>query len=79
MVWILKWDTGACNVVKERVKRVKTPGAIKGELFLFYDTTLYYTIVLLQIVLMTHNGILAKRIIRIRLTKSYEEHDFWTS
>ena len=35
-------------------------------------------IVLLQIVLMTHNGILAKQIIRIRLTKSYEEHDFLT-
>jgi hypothetical protein len=27
---------------------------------------------------MTHNGILAKRIIRIRLTKSYEVYDFWT-
>lgn len=40
---INKGDVGACNVVKERVKRVKTPGAIKGELFLFYDTTLYYT------------------------------------
>ena len=36
-------DVGACNVVKEHVKHVKTPGAIKGELFLFYDTTLYYT------------------------------------
>jgi hypothetical protein len=28
---------------------------------------------------MTHTGILAKRIIQIRLMKSYEEHDFWTS
>ena len=26
---------------------------------------------------MTHNGILAKQIIRIRLTKSYEVYDFW--
>ena len=40
-------DVGACNVVKERVKRVKTPGAIKGEhdfvLYKLYYSKLYYT------------------------------------
>jgi hypothetical protein len=62
-----------CNI-HTIVKRVKTPCAIKGELFLFYDTTLYYTNCFTPNCI---NGILGKRIIRIRLTKSSEEHDFW--
>jgi len=44
---IKEGDVGACNVVKEHIKRVKTPGAIKGEykfvLYKLCNSKLYYT------------------------------------
>jgi hypothetical protein len=60
-----------CNI-HTIVKRVKTPCAIKGELFLFYDTTLYYTNCVTPNCI---NGILAKRVAETMFSKIFGERN----